>query len=148
MKNWISARTIMAGAAFAGILAAVSPVQAEGYLATRCEELPALVFGTDITGYKVSQESYDLVTGKCYQLEIESTGNKEYAIRGADFFRNIWLRKVEAGDIEIKAHSLYELEFENEGKAEIFFVPIVPGSYELVARGLEEKGTKATFNIK
>ena len=121
---------------------------AEGNLATRCEELPALTFGTDITGYKVSQETYEIETGKCYELEISSTGNKEYAVRGADFFRNIWLRKVEAGDIEIKAHSLYELEFENEGKAEIFFVPIVPGNYELVAEGLEDKGTKATFNVK
>lgn len=148
MRKSIRTKSMLAGATFVGALAALTPAQAEGNLATRCEELPALVFGTDVTGYKVSQESYDLVTGKCYQLEIESTGNKEYVIRGADFFRNIWLRKVEAGDMEIKAHSLYELEFENEGKAEIFFVPIVPGSYELAARGLEEKGTKATFNIK
>lgn len=130
------------------LMIAMSPASAEGNLSTRCEELPALTFGTDDTGYKVSQETYDIETGKCYELAIASTGNKEYAVRGADFFRNIWLRKIEAGGLEIKAHSLYELEFENEGQAEIFFVPIVPGSYELVAEGLADKGTKATINVK
>lgn len=121
---------------------------AEGSLGTRCEKLPALVFGTDDTGYKVSQASYDIETGKCYQLEISSTGNKEYAVRGAEFFRNIWLRKVEAGDVEIKATNLYELEFEKEGKAEIFFVMIQKGKYSLTAEGLADKGTSATFNVK
>lgn len=144
-----SLRTALITATFCGALVtAASPVSAEGNLSTRCEELPALTFGTDITGYKVSQETYDIETGKCYELAIASTGNKEYAVRGAEFFRNVWLRKIEAGGMEIKANSLYELEFENEGQAEIFFVPIVPGSYELVAIGLEEKGTKATINVK
>jgi hypothetical protein len=149
MKTIDSMRSVLIAAACSGaLLAAASPAAAEGNLAVRCEELPTLTFGTDNTGYKVSQETYEIETGKCYKLEIASTGNKEYAVRGAGFFHNIWLRKVEAGGIEIKAHSLFELEFENEGQAEIFFVPIVPGSYELVAEGLEDKGTKATFNVK
>jgi hypothetical protein len=148
MKTNYGLRTALITATFSGALLAAAPVLAEGNLSTRCEELPALTFGTDITGYKVSQETYDIETGKCYELAIASTGNKEYAVRGAEFFRNVWLRKIEAGGMEIKAHTLYELEFENDGQAEIFFVPIVPGSYELVAVGLEEKGTKATINVK
>jgi hypothetical protein len=148
MKNASNARLPLIAAAIAAGLAYVPAASAAGSLATRCAELPGLVFGTDPTGYKVSQESYDLETGKCYKLEISSTGNKEYAVRGADFFRNIWLRKIEAGGMEIKAHTLYELEFENEAKAEIFFVPIVPGKYTLSAEGLEDKGTLATFNVK
>jgi len=50
--------------------------------------------------------------------------------------------------LEIKAHGLYELEFENEAKAEIFFVPIQQGSYKLAAAGLEDKGTVTTFTVK
>lgn len=148
MRDIFRTGFVFVAAAFAAAFAPASFARAEGSLAIRCEELPKLIFGTDITGYKVSQESYDLETGKCYELEISSTGNKEYAIRGADFYRNIWLRKVEAGDVEIKAHSLYELEFENEGAVEIFFVPIQQGTYTLTAEGLEEKGTSATFNVK
>lgn len=147
MQKICAACTVFAAGIAIGLPLSTSAV-AEGNLAVRCEALPELTFGVDPTGYKISQESYEIETGKCYQLEIASTGNKEYAIRGADFFRNIWLRKVEAGGIEIKAHSLYELEFENEGSAEIFFVPIVPGTYELAAKGLEDKGTVAKFNVK
>ena len=52
------------------------------------------------------QETYELTTVKCYWLMISSTGNNEYALRGKSFFRNIWLHKVEAGGLEIKAHRL------------------------------------------
>ena len=142
------ARTLLVAMALAIGIAHSSTAMAAGNLGVKCEELPKLVFGTDPTGYKVSQDTYELETGKCYQLEISSTGNKEYAVRGADFFHNIWLRKVEAGGMEIKAHSVYELEFENEGKAEIFFVPIQQGSFKLGAEGLADKGTLATFNVK
>lgn len=148
MPNLFDMRTVLAAALAVGVLPA-GVVVAEGNLATRCEELPRLALGTDATGYEVSQESYDIETGKCYKLEIASVGYKEYVLRGADFFRNIWLRKIEAGDMEIKAHSLYELEFERDDtSAEIFFVPITPGSFTLAAEGLEEFGTMATFNVK
>ncbi len=148
MQMTSTARLVFAASVLAIGLAPLSSANAAGSLAIRCQELPKLVFGSDITGYKVSQETYELETGKCYELEISSTGNKEYVIRGADFYRNIWLRKVEAGGVEIKAHSLYELEFENEGSLEIFFVPIQQGKFTLTAKGLEEKGTMATFNVK
>lgn len=140
---------VLAGGLAALVLMPVSQqARAAGSLATRCEELPKLELGTDAAGYAVSQSTYDLETGKCYKLEIVSTGKKEYVLRGADFYRNIWLRKVEAGGMEIKAHSLYELEFENAAEAEIFFVPIQQGKYQLVSVGLEEKGTIITFNVK
>src|SRR3546814_7522887 len=67
----------------------------------------------------------------------------EYAIVAPDFFDYIRLRKVEAGGLEIKANSLYEIEFEEEGEAELFFVPIRPGTYELYAKGLKDKGTRS-----
>jgi hypothetical protein len=56
------------------------------------------------------------------------------------FFRNIWIRKIEAGEVEIKAATLDELEFENGGEAELFFVAIRPGTYEFGSRGMMERG--------
>jgi len=120
----------------------------EGYLARKAVTLPDLVLGTDEAGYQVSQSHYDLVTGKAYSLKIVSTGRKPYALRSDDFFDFIWLRKIEAGDMEIKASSLYELEFEEESEAEIFFVPIKPGAYKIYAAGLEQKGTFTIVNVK
>ena len=125
-----------------------APAHAAGDLARKCAELPELVLGTDEAGYKVSQETYEVETGKCYKLEITSSGRKEYALRGGDFFRNIWIRKLEAGGMEIKATYLYELEYEDEAESELYFTPIRPGSYRLVAEGLEAKGTVVTFNVK
>jgi hypothetical protein len=121
---------------------------AEGYLAVKPIELETLVLGTDSIGYNVSVKEYNLETGQAYSLVIKSLGYKEYAVVAPEFFDFIWLRKIEAGGIEIKANSIYELEFEDEGEAEIFFVPIRPGTYELYARGLQEKGTSVTINVK
>jgi hypothetical protein len=122
--------------------------RAEGYLATKPIELETLVLGTDMIGFNVSVKEYNLETGQAYSLLIQSSGHKEYAIVAPDFFDYIWLRKVEAGGLEIKANSIYEIEFEDEGEAELFFVPIRPGTYELYAKGLKEKGTSVTINVK
>ena len=46
------------------------------------------------------------------------------------FFRNIYIRKIEVGDVEIKAPTLDEIEFEKGGEAELFFVAVRPGSFE------------------
>ena len=121
---------------------------AAGNLARKCIALPELVFGIDEAGFAVSRSEYTIETGKCYSLEIKSTGKQEYAIKGAGFFRNMWFRKIEAGGMEIKATHFVELEFEDEAEAELFFVPIVSGSYELFAAGLEHKGSKTTFTVK
>lgn len=69
-----------------------------------------------------------------------ASGQKEYAFKAPQFATAIYRRKVEAGGVEIKAVSLTELEFEEAGVAEIFFVPIRPGRYPFFARGLEGKG--------
>ncbi len=129
-------------------LATSSMAAAEGYLATEAQKLPDLVFGVDQAGFAVSQPSYELVTGKAYQLTIISSGRREYAIRGDDFFNFIWLRKIEVGDVEIKVNGLYEIEMEREGKATIIFVPIRPGKYRIYAKGLDTKGTVSNITVK
>jgi len=123
-------------------------VSAKGYLATRATKLPELVLGTDATGYEISQREYQLETGKAYRLKIRSTGAKEYAFEAPEFFKFIWLRKVEAGGLEIKASHVYELEFEDEAECEIFFVPIRPGRYKFRARGLEKQGVFGHFIVE
>lgn len=131
-----------------GFLALTAVAQADGYLATRAEKLEPLVLGTNEIGFDVSPKQYNLRTGQAYRLLIKSSGYQEYALVAPTFFDFIWLRKIEAGGMEIKANSIYELEFEDEGEAEIFFVPIKPGTYEMYAKGLKERGTSVTFKVK
>jgi hypothetical protein len=132
----------------AAYLVAGTAAWAEGDLATEPQKLPDLVFGSDAAGFAVSSPSYELVTGKAYQLTIISSGRREYAIRGDEFFNMIWLRKVEVGDVEIKASGLYELEMEREGQATIIFVPIRPGKYRIYAKGLDGRGAVTNITVK
>lgn len=130
------------------LVIAPGEASAKGDLAVKPTKLPDLVLGTDDTGFGVSQKEYALETGKAYRLKIVSTGKKEYALVAPELFNVIWVRKVEAGEVEIKAGALYELEFEREATAELFFVPIRPGTYEMRAKGLEARGVIIKFNIQ
>ena len=132
----------------AAILLTGQQALAEGDLTLRPVKLPNLVLGTEDNRYYLSQTRYELVTGKSYKLKIIASGQTEYAIRAPGFFQSIFLRKVEAGGMEIKATSLTELEFEQEGTAEIFFVPVKTGEFEFYSAGFEEKGMKGVFSVK
>lgn len=124
------------------------PASAEGDLTIRPKRLPDLVLGSEQSDYSMSQTRYEMETGQAYKLAIESTGRKEYAMKAPEFFGSIYLRKVEAGDMEIKAVSLKELEFEQEGEAEIYFVPVKPGEYKFYMEGLEHKGMEGVFSVR
>lgn len=137
---------LLALAASAILLAA--PALAEGFLAGKPEKLPDLVIGTDDTGYGVSQKDFAMVTGKGYRWKIISTGKKECAWVAPEFATGIWLRKVEVGKVEIKVAQLNEIEMEDEGEAEIFFVPIKPGDYAWSCKGLEGKGVTGKLVVK
>jgi len=66
------------------------------------------------------------------------------------FVRNIWIRKIEVGDpaVEIKAVTFDEIEFENGGEAEVFFVVIRPGTYEYGTKGLMERGVAGKIIVE
>ncbi|GAA0686216.1 hypothetical protein GCM10009104_10030 [Marinobacterium maritimum] len=141
-------RTLTLALTLASAALSTTTVQAEGDLTTRPERLPDLVLGSEVTDYAMSQTRYEMETGKAYRLKVVSSGLKEYAMQSPEFFTSIFLRKVEAGGMEIKAITLTELEFEQEGEAEIFFVPIKPGEYEFYMEGLEHKGMEGVFSVR
>jgi len=138
----------LAFAALATLMGVSSVAQAEGDLTRKPIKLPDLVMGNNESDYSMSQKAYNLETGKAYKLAVISSGQKEYAMQAPEFFASIYLRKVEAGGMEIKAVSLTELEFEDTGEAEIYFVPVKPGKFEFVMDGLEGKGMVGVFNVK
>ena len=123
-------------------------LHAAGDLTRRTQMLPDLVLGSEASDYSMSQQEYRLETGKAYQLKLIASGRKEYAFQAPEFATSIFLRKVEAGGVEIKAVTLTELEFEDAGEAELFFVPIKPGRYRFYAKGLEAKGMQGLFIVE
>jgi hypothetical protein len=140
-------RRLTTAALLLSVMAAGEIAMAEGNLSRRPVALPTLELATG-DGFGISQTEYQIETGKAYKLEIKSTGIEECAFRADDFFRNIWLRKIEVGGLEIKTAQLNELEFEAEGEAEIFFVPIKPGRYPYGCKGLEDRGLSGTFIVR
>ena len=129
-------------------LLGVDQLHAAGDMTRRPVALPDLVLGSEESDYSMSQSEYQLQTGQAYQLKIIASGQKEYAFQAPEFATSIYLRKVEAGGVEIKAVTLTELEFEEAGEAEIFFLPVKPGKYRFYAKGLEGKGMLGHFVVK
>lgn len=102
--------------------------------------LKPLMLGSETDSATMEPKEYRLKVGQGYRWKIEASDQSEYAFVAPAFFRNIWIRKVEAGDVEIKSATLDEIEFENGGEAELFFVAIRPGTYDFGSRGLMERG--------
>ena len=122
-------------------------IEADGDLALRSEKI-VLKLGSDSSDYDMSQKKIYLRTGKAYRLEISSMGFKEYEFEAEEFFKNIWIRKIEVDGVEIKAPVIHEIEFEREGEIEINFVPIRTGIFSFSIEGLEHKGMTGEFIIK
>jgi uncharacterized cupredoxin-like copper-binding protein len=139
---------LTAALAIAITLLTASAVFAEGFLVQRTKRLPDLELGLGAAGYGVSDHKYELETGKGYRLWLKATGAKECAFVAPEFFKNVWFRKIEINKVELKLQAVYEIEFEREGSAELFFTPIKPGEYEWACEGLEEKGMKGIISVK
>lgn len=104
------------------------------------ERLKPLEFGSDTDISHMEPREYRLKVGKGYRWKIKASDLQEYALVAPVFFRNIWIRKIEVGGVEIKSPTLDEIEFEKGGEAELFFVAVRPGTYDYGSRGLMERG--------
>lgn len=129
-------------------LLVAGPAAAEGFLVQRTTKLPPLQIGVGQDGYGMEPKEIKLETGKAYTLEIKSTGLVECALVAPEFFDNIWIRKIEVEGVEIKVNSLYEIEMEKEGEAELVFLPIRPGEYPYFCKAREKQGLVGKFVVK
>ncbi|KGK41619.1 hypothetical protein LH51_13450 [Nitrincola sp. A-D6] len=145
-------KAIMKSVVCASLLLSSSMVWSAGDLAQRPERLQPIELGklteTELLDYYMQPKEYTFVTGQSYRLKIQASGLKEYAFRAPDFFESIYIRKIEAGGVEIKGVGLSELEFEDVGEAEIFFVPVRAGEFPFYVKGHEERGMAGVFKVE
>ena len=106
----------------------VAVAQTAGVLSGGASKLPPITLSV---GKPIADAPYKLKSGKYYKLSIICDGSGELAIGGSGFFRNIWVDEVVINDIEVRPFGMESLEFDDEGEAEIKFVAIRPGNYEL-----------------
>jgi uncharacterized cupredoxin-like copper-binding protein len=138
-----------AGAAI-GLGLAVTAAQAQFFdpAIHRLERLEPLVLGSEENDFYMEPKEYRLEVGQGYRWMIRAETDFEYGVVASEFFRNIWIRKVEVGDIEVKTATLDEIEFEAAGEAELFFIAIRPGTYEFGVRGMRERGMVGTIIVE
>ena len=91
---------------------------------------------------------YQLSSGGYYRLEIVSDGTQELAIEGPGFFRAVWVNEVVIEEIEVRPLGLASIEFDDAGSAEISFVAIVPGRYELRLARTSGESQRAVVTIE
>lgn len=91
-------------------------------------ELPPITLAA---GKPLAEAPLELQSGAYYEIEIIADGSQELAIEGAGFFRAIWIDEIVINDIEIRPMAIDSLEFDDEGVAEISFIAIKPGRYDL-----------------
>lgn len=133
---------IVAAAAVVSVLAL--PAHAEGNLASKPVDLPALTLTGDL---KMSQTEYQLETGTYYRIDITSDGQEEFAWMAPELFRNAWVNQIVVNDLEVKAADIYSLEFDAAGTFTMTFVPIRPGKYDFYVDGYADKGMLGAFVV-
>jgi hypothetical protein len=107
--------------------------------------LPGLTLAS---GEPVSSAPLTLRSGTYYILTIEADGSAELALEGSAFFRAIWINEIVINDIEIRPLGLDSLEFDDEGKVEMSFVAIRPGSYALSIPGSTGDSQRVAITIE
>ncbi|MGQ7792445.1 hypothetical protein ACUN0C_08565 [Faunimonas sp. B44] len=130
-----------------GLAAALLPAaaNAQSGLLTRAEVLPKLTLSA---GQPLAEGPLELESGKHYKLVIEADGTAELAIRGPEFFRNVWVNEVVINDIEVRPLGVDSIEFDAAGEVEITFVTIRPGSFALFIPGTTGESQRVAINVK
>ncbi len=90
-----------------------------------------------------------LEAGQPYVLEIVNVGTEKHEFTAEDFMRTVATRKAETGESEVKVPFFTEIEVFAGKKAELFLIPLIPGTYKLVCeiKGHFEKGMFGTITV-
>lgn len=125
-------RTIILACAAAFL---AGPALAQSGMVGKAEELPGITLSS---GMPLAEKPLEIEAGKYYEIVITSDGSAEMAISGPAFFRNCWIDEIVINDIEVRPMGgIDSIEFDDEGEAEISFICIKPGQFELRAPGTE-----------
>lgn len=90
-----------------------------------------------------------LEAGQPYVLELVNTGKVTHEFTAAEFFRSVATRKVETESSEVKVPFFTEIEVFAGKTVELFVIPIMPGSFEMLCLipGHREAGMEGTITV-
>ncbi len=108
-------------------------------------DLPEVILSA---GMPLSDAPWRLKSGAYYEVEITSDGSQELALKGADFFRAIWIDEIVIEGLEIRPLGLDSVEFDEAGTMEIGFIALKPGSYNLHVPGTTGETQRLEITIE
>ncbi|MBX9635685.1 MAG: cupredoxin domain-containing protein [Magnetospirillum sp.] len=84
-----------------------------------------------IAEHSYTPETITLQAGKPYKIVLKNTGTKPHYFTAPDFFKGIATRKAQTKEAEFKAPYFNAIEINENGVAELFFVPATKGSFDV-----------------
>jgi uncharacterized cupredoxin-like copper-binding protein len=128
---------------------------AEQYVANAAEFVSAADWDTkktvtiELAEMSFTPKDITLEAGQPYVLEIVNVGTEKHEFTAEEFMRTVAARKAETTESEVKVPFFTEIEVFAGKTAELFLIPLVPGTYELVCeiKGHFEKGMFGTITV-
>ena len=128
---------------------------AEQYVANAADFVTAADWDTkktltiELSEFAFTPRDITLEAGQPYVLEVVNKGTAKHEFTAEDFFRTVATRKAETAESEVKVPYFTEIEVFAGKKAELFLIPLIPGTYELVCEieGHLEAGMFGTITV-
>jgi uncharacterized cupredoxin-like copper-binding protein len=128
---------------------------AEQYVANAADFVDAANWDTaktvtiEMSEFAFTPKDITLEAGQPYILEVVNKGTVKHEFTAGAFFRTVATRKAETAESEVKVPFFTEIEVFAGKKAELFLIPLIPGTYELVCEieGHFEAGMFGTITV-
>jgi uncharacterized cupredoxin-like copper-binding protein len=103
----------------------------------------------ELSEFAFTPSQITLEAGLPYILEIVNVGDVKHEFTAGDFFRTVATRKAETAESEVKVPFFTEIEVFSGKSAELFLIPLIPGTYDLVCEieGHFEAGMFGTITV-
>jgi len=103
----------------------------------------------EMAEFAFTPKDITLEAGQPYILEVVNKGTVKHEFTAGDFFRTVATRKAETAETEVKVPFFTEIEVFAGKKAELFLIPLIPGTYKLVCEieGHLEAGMFGTITV-
>jgi len=103
----------------------------------------------ELTEFAFTPNEITLEAGQPYILEVLNAGTVKHEFTAGDFFRTVATRKAETAESEVKVPFFTEIEVFAGKSVEIFLIPLIPGTYDLVCEieGHYEAGMFGTITV-
>ena len=109
----------------------------------------AEVVRVEMTEFSFTPNELTFEAGKPYVLQLTTVGTVKHEFTAHEFFPSVAWRKAESGQSEVKAPYFTEIEVFPGQQVDLYFVPVTPGTYELVCEieGHLEAGMQGTITV-